>query len=163
MGWLSLKAGYLITRLCARITQSTKEDIVMSHQKSNPSDYELSDKRTSAGVRFADVPEDSRYLVEWIEGCHSFHAQLPSLDDLPIPVALTELPRLHPDRPRGSRAMLCAHGAKGRLDGLRAGAWTVTPFNDWRFAVFDDGEIGWIPKETVLPKALFVPFRNDIN
>ena len=135
----------------------------MSHQKSNPSKHELFNKRTSAGVRFADVPEDSRHLVEWIEGCHSFHAQLPSLDDLPIPVALTELPRLHPDRPRGSRAMLCAHGAKGRLDGLRAGAWTVTPFNDWRFAVFDDGEIGWIPKETVLPKSLFVPFRNDIN
>lgn len=57
----------------------------MSHQKSNPSDHELSNKRTSAGVRFADVPEDSRHLVEWIEGCHSFHAQLPSLDDLPIP------------------------------------------------------------------------------
>ena len=30
MEWLSLTAGHLITRLCARITQSTKEDNVMS-------------------------------------------------------------------------------------------------------------------------------------
>ena len=29
MGWLSLKAGHLITRLCARMLQSTKEDNVM--------------------------------------------------------------------------------------------------------------------------------------
>ena len=30
MEWLSLTAGHLITRLCARILQSTKEDNVMS-------------------------------------------------------------------------------------------------------------------------------------
>jgi hypothetical protein len=29
MGWLSLKAGHLITRLCALILKSTKEDSVM--------------------------------------------------------------------------------------------------------------------------------------
>jgi hypothetical protein len=29
MGWLSLKAGHLITRLCALILKSTKEDNVM--------------------------------------------------------------------------------------------------------------------------------------
>ena len=135
----------------------------MSHSKLDSTNHELSNKKSSAGVRFADVPEDSRHLVEWIEGCHSFDAQLPCLGELPIPKILTQISSLHPDRPRGSRAMLCAHGAKGRLDGLRAGAWTVTPFNDWRFAVFEDGEVGWIPKETVLPKSLFIPFRNDIQ
>ena len=76
---------------------------------------------------------------------------------------LYQLPALHPDRPRGSRAMLCAHGARGRLVGLRLGAWTVTPFNDWRYAIFPDGVVGWIPKEIDLPKSLFVPFRNDIH
>ena len=60
----------------------------MSHSKLNSTNHELSNKRTSAGVRFADVPEDCCYLVEWIEGCHSFDAQLPCLSELPIPCLL---------------------------------------------------------------------------
>ena len=163
MGWLSLKAGHLITRLCARMLQSTKEDNVMSRLKIDPIIDELAHKETSAGVKFKDIPNDARHEVEWIEGCHVFNRHLPSLDELPVPRILYRLPALHPDRPRGSRAMLCAHGARGRLVGLRLGAWTVTPFNDWRYAIFPDGVVGWIPKEIDLPKPLFVPFRNDIH
>jgi len=163
MGWLSLKAGHLITRLCDRILQSTKEENVMSRLKIDSISHELSNKKTSAGVRFIDVPGDARHEVEWIDGCHVFSSNLPTLDDMPVPEILYQLPVLHPDRPRGSRAMLCAHGAKGRLVGLRPGAWTVTPFNDWRYAIFPDGQVGWIPKDVDLPQALFIPFRNDIQ
>jgi hypothetical protein len=35
--------------------------------------------------------------------------------------------------------------------------------NDWRYAIFPDGDIGWIPKELDLPQALFVNFSNDSN
>jgi len=76
---------------------------------------------------------------------------------LPVPDVLMQMPVLHPDRPTGSRAMLCISGAKGRLVGLRAGAWTVTPFNNWRYAVFPNDQVGWIPNEIVLPEALFIP------
>jgi len=161
--WLFLKAGHLITRLCARISQSTKEDNDMSRLKTDSTNNELATKKTSAGVSFSDVPEHARSRVEWIEGCHSFDGQLPSFDELPIPAILYQLPILHPDRPRGSRAMICAHGAKGRLIGLRAGAWTVTPMNDWRYAIFPDGDVGWISKEVDLPQALFVNFSNKSN
>jgi hypothetical protein len=163
MGWLSLKAGHLITRLCARMLQSTKEDNVMSRLKIDPLIDELAHKETSAGIKFKDIPDDARHEVEWIEGCHVFNRHLPSLDELPVPRILYQLSALHPDRPRGSRAMLCAHGAKGRLVGLRPGAWTVTPFNDWRYAIFPNGQVGWIPKEMDLPQTLFVPFRNDVH
>ena len=57
----------------------------MSHSKLDSTNHELSNKKTSAGVRFADVPEDSRHLVEWIEGCHSFDAQLPCLGEASYP------------------------------------------------------------------------------
>ncbi|MDA9371587.1 hypothetical protein N9R09_00615 [Porticoccaceae bacterium] len=93
----------------------------MSHSKLDSTNHELSNKKTSAGVRFADVPEDARHEVEWIDGCHTFNGQLPSLDELPVPEVLTQLPSLNPDRPTGSKAMLCIHGARGRLVGLRAG------------------------------------------
>jgi len=122
----------------------------------------LSCNVTSNGVPFSDVPEHARSRVEWIEGCHSFDGQLPSFDELPIPPILYQLPVLHPDRPRGSRAMICAHGAKGRLVGLRPGAWTVTPFNNWHYAIFPDGDVGWIPNDIDLPEALFVPHRDGI-
>ena len=135
----------------------------MPRIKIDSTNNEVATKKTSAGVSFSDVPEHARSRVEWIEGCHSFNGQLPGFDELPIPSILYQLPVLHPDRPRGSRAMICAHGAKGRLIGLRAGAWTVTPMNDWRFAIFPDGDVGWIPKELDLPQALFVNFSNDSN
>jgi hypothetical protein len=41
MDWLPLRAGHLITRLCARVLQSTKEDNDMSDvSKSSSSDTE---------------------------------------------------------------------------------------------------------------------------
>ena len=89
----------------------------MSHSKLDSTNHELSNKKTSAGVRFADVPEHARHEVEWIDGCHTFNGQLPSLDELPVPEVLKQLPSLNPDRPTGSKAMLCIHGARGRLDG----------------------------------------------
>ena len=135
----------------------------MSRLKIAPIIDELAHKETSAGVKFKDVPIDARHEVEWIEGCHVFNRNLPTLNELPVPRILYQLPALHPDRPRGSRAMLCAHGAKSRLVGLRPGAWTVTPFNDWRYAIFPDGQVGWIPTEMDLPQTLFVPFRNDVH
>ena len=135
----------------------------MSRLKIAPIIDELAHKETSAGVKFKDVPIDARHEVEWIEGCHVFNRNLPTLNELPVPRILYQLPALHPDRPRGSRAMLCAHGAKGRLVGLRPGAWTVTPFNEWRYAIFPNGQVGWIPKEINLPQTLFVPFRNDVH
>lgn len=115
---------------------------------------------TSNGVPFSEVPEYARSKVEWIEGLHYFSGPLPSLEEYPVPDVLMQMPVLHPDRPTGSRAMLCASGAKGRLVGLRAGAWTVTPFNNWRYAVFPNDQVGWIPNEIVLPEALFIPYRD---
>ena len=135
----------------------------MSHSKLDSTNHDLSNKKTSAGVRFADVPEHARHEVEWIDGCHTFNGQLPSLDELPVPEVLEQLPSLNPDRPTGSKAMLCIHGARGRLVGLRAGAWTVPPFGYWRYAMYPDGNVGWLPKDIDLPKALFIPFRNDIQ
>lgn len=123
----------------------------------------LSYNVTSDGIPFSEVPDDVRDKVEWVEGLHRFSLALPGLDELPVPDILNQMPVLHPDRPRGSKAMLCAHGAKGRLVGLRPGAWTVTPFNDWRYAVFPDGKIGWIPKDIELPEKLFIPLRDDMQ
>jgi hypothetical protein len=70
---------------------------------------------------------------------------------------MTEITRL------GLEVKPFGHGAKGRLVGLRPGVWTVTPFNDWRYSIFPDGVVGWIPKEIDLPQTLFVPFRNDVH
>jgi len=120
----------------------------------------LSYNVTSNGVPFSEVPEYAREKVEWIEGVHYFSGPLPSLEEFPVPDVLMQMPVLHPDRPTGSRAMLCASGAKERLVGLRAGAWTVTPFNNWRYAVFPNDQVGWIPNEIVLPEALFIPYRD---
>lgn len=39
----------------------------------------------------------------------------------------------------------------------------IAPMNNWRYAIFPDGDVGWIPKELDLPQALFVNFSNDSN
>ena len=79
---------------------------------------------------------------------------------LPLPRILYQLTAL---RPGGFRAMLCAHGAKDRLVGLRSGGWTLTPLNDWYYTIFPGGQVGWILTEMSLPKTQFVPFRNDLH
>ena len=76
----------------------------MSRLKIAPIIDELAHKETSAGVKFKDVPIDARHEVEWIEGCHVFNRNLPTLNELPVPRILYQLPTLHPDRPRGSAA-----------------------------------------------------------
>ena len=89
--------------------------------------------------------------------------QLPPMDDIPVPDILLELPYLHPDRPRGASAMIDAAGAKARLRGCRPGAWLVSPKTDWHWAVWPDGNIGWLPMSVVMPPELQVSPRNDAS
>jgi hypothetical protein len=99
---------------------------------------------TSAGVNWNEVPEFARHHVAWIDGRYG----------------ATET-ALHPDRPTGSKAMLDAHGARARLAGHRAGAWILSPFTGWKWAVFPDGQVHWVPSNVELPVSLRVQPRND--
>ena len=77
---------------------------------------------TSAGVPWSEVPASVVHFVEWMEGRHGpAQDRLPSIDDVPIPPVLYSLPRLHPDRPRGSKPMIDVHGARARLSNCRPG------------------------------------------
>ena len=117
---------------------------------------------TSAGVRLSDVPEFARHDVEWMEGVHgSATDYLPPEADVAIPEILYSLPELHPDRPRGSKAMIDAHGARHRLKHCRPGGWLISSFAGGKWAVWPNGHIGWVPKDVELPKALRVSNRND--
>jgi hypothetical protein len=119
---------------------------------------------TSAGVPWSEVPGSVVGLVEWMDGKHG-PAQdgLPSIEEVPIPPVLYELPWLHPDRPRGSKPMLDVHGAKVRLSRCRPGAWLKSPFTGWQWAKWPNGEVGWLPKSIVLPASLRVGTRNDLQ
>ena len=97
----------------------------MSRRKSDRSAADSSDV-TSAGLPWSEVGDDVLYKVEWIDGRHGSAKEiLPPIDQIPIPAVLFSLPHLHADRPRGSKAMLDAHGAAapalGCLAPLRAG------------------------------------------
>ena len=71
---------------------------------------------TSAGVPWSEVPEFARPHVAWIDGRHgSVETPLPSLESVLVPDILNKLPYLHPGRPRGSKSMLDAAGARARL------------------------------------------------
>ena len=103
------------------------------------------------------VPEWALPDVEWMDGRHgSAKDLLPSISEVPIPDALLSLPSLHPDRPRGSKAMLDAHGARARLGECRPGAWVVSAFTGEKWAKWPSGEIGWVPRNVALPDALRV-------
>ncbi len=93
----------------------------------------------------------------------SAQAALPPIDAEPVPKILYRLPAMHPDRPTGSKAMLDAHGARARLAGRRAGAWIISPFTGWKWAVFPDGEVHWVPSNAELPVSLRVQARNDVQ
>jgi hypothetical protein len=68
---------------------------------------------TSAGVPWSEVSDCAKHHVEWIDGRHgSSQRPLPSLDEVPVPDILNKLPRLHEQRPRGSKAMIDAAGAR---------------------------------------------------
>ena len=122
------------------------------------------DHITSVGDRLGDVPEFARHDVEWMEGVHgSAKEDLPSQTDVPTPDVLNSLPWLHPDRPRGSKAMIDVHGANYRLQNCRPGAWLTSSFTGWKWAVWPGGQIGWLPNDVELPKSLTVANRNDVQ
>ncbi len=105
-----------------------------------------------------------RHDLVWMDGRHGpAQGLVPSLDEEPIPEALFRLPRLHPQRPRGSKPMLDVAGAKARLRDARPGAWVISPFTGWKWAKFPDGEVGWIAPDVTLPEALQVTARNDLQ
>jgi len=43
------------------------------------------------------------------------------------------LPPLHPERPRGIKAMLDAAGTKARLAGTQPGAWLESLITGWKW------------------------------
>ena len=111
----------------------------------------------SAGVPWKEVPEFARDDVAWIDGRHGpAHTSLPSEVAVPILNVLESTPRLHPDRPRGSKPMLDVAGARARLRDARPGAWLISPLTGWKWAKWPDGEVGWLPMEVELPASLEV-------
>jgi hypothetical protein len=119
---------------------------------------------TSAGVPWSEVPASVVHFVEWMDGIHGpARDSLPPVDEVPIPPILYSLPRLHPDRPRGSTPMLDVHGAKSRLSKCRPGAWLRSPYTGWQWAKWPDGEVGWLRKDISLPASLRVRTRNDLQ
>ena len=119
---------------------------------------------TSAGVAWSDVPEHALHHVEFMDGAHGgFDGDLPSLEEFPVPETLLVLPRLHEDRPRGTKPMIDVAGAKARLGGCRPGAWMISPFTGWKWAKWPNGDIGWVPQATELPRELLVPARDDLQ
>lgn len=120
---------------------------------------------TSAGVPWSEVPEFARADVAWMDGRHGSATQssLPPVDVVPVPDILYRLPYLHEDRPRGSRAMIDAAGARARLRDVRPGAWLISPYTAWKWAKWPSGDVGWLPKDIELPVTLRVMARNDIQ
>jgi hypothetical protein len=76
---------------------------------------------------------------------------------------LNRLPCLHDQRPRGSRAMIDAAGARARLREVRPGAWLISPYTGWKWAKWPSGDVGWLPSDVELPPSQRVPARNDIQ
>ena len=90
---------------------------------------------TSAGIPWSEVPDYVLTKLEWMDGRHGpAREPLPPIEQVRIPVVLFTLPCLHEDRPRGSKAMIDAQGAKLRLSNCRPGAWVMSPFTGWRWA-----------------------------
>jgi hypothetical protein len=98
---------------------------------------------TSAGVPWSEVPEFARADVAWIDGRHgSAQSTLPPVEVVPVPDILRRLPYLHEDRPRGSKAMLDAAGARARLRDVRPDAWLISPFTGQKWAKWPSGQVG---------------------
>jgi hypothetical protein len=123
-----------------------------------------SSEPTSAGVPWSEVPDAPCPYTEWLDGRQGPAENiLPSVDEIPIPEVLLTLPVLHAGRPRGSKPMADVHGARQRLANCRPGAWLISPYTGWRWAKWPNGEVGWLSPDTVLPGALRVRSRNDIQ
>ena len=75
MDWLSLGAGHLITRLCARMLQSTKEDNVMSNINQSP-DGDIKSKRSTTSKPRVKVkrltPAEARAFRKRMGLCDSY-------------------------------------------------------------------------------------------
>lgn len=153
-----------LCRLVAAHAETVREFTASMSNKSGPKSLparkpNLSQQAdvTSAGVPWSEVPDFAKPDVAWIDG-RGAHAEtvLPGIDEIPIPEILELLPVLHENRPRGSKAMLDAAGARSRLAALRPGAWLISPFTGWKWAVWHDGHVGWLPADIVLPTELKV-------
>jgi hypothetical protein len=135
----------------------------MTELSEEPEEMDVLDV-TSCGVPWSEVTEDVIHYVEWMDGRHGASQEpLPSADQEPIPPILYKLPQLHPKRPRGSKPMLDVSGAKKRLANCRPGAWLRSPYTGWQWAVWPNGEVGWVPRDIDLPNALRVSFRNGLQ
>lgn len=119
---------------------------------------------TSAGIPWSRVGHEGRETVEWMDGrLGPAKNPLPTLRAVPVPETLLALPRLHPDRPRGSKAMLDAAGARHRLTRVRPGAWLVSLITGSKWAKWPDGHVGWVPGSIELPQSLRVDCRDDLQ
>ena len=121
--------------------------------------HEHTGSRRASGlpVPWSEAPDFARPHVEWLDGRRvPTDDGLPPVDQFPIPDVLFILPVLNPRRPTGSKAMADAHGARQRLANCRPGAWLISPYSEWRWAKWPDGEVGRLPKDTVLPDCLRV-------
>jgi len=74
-----------------------------------------------------------------------------------LPGFLADLPRFHPDRPTGSKAILDSGMAMNRLCNFGPGFWVVSPYSGWVWVKWADGRVGWVPAKTSLPKKYEVP------
>jgi hypothetical protein len=117
---------------------------------------------TSAGAPWKEAPELARSNVAWMDGRNgSAQSTLPSIEDVPVPDVFTRLPRPHVNRPRGSKAMIDAAGAKARLKAARAGAWLISSYTGRKWAKWPDGNVGWLPADVKLPPNLKVSAANS--
>jgi hypothetical protein len=66
---------------------------------------------------------------------------------------LSTMRRPHPDRPRGSKAMGDAWGAKRCLVMSEPGSWVISPSTNRIWARWPGGEIDWLPPSVLLPSA----------
>jgi hypothetical protein len=150
------RSGSVWSRSVARA-----ENIFMSKRKPNNA---TAGDVTSAGIPWSEVPDYVLTKVEWMDGRHGpAREPLPSIDQVRIPAVLFTLPCLHEDRPRGSKAMIDAQGAKLRLSNCRPGAWVMSPVTGWRWAKWPTGEVGWVPANVALPESLRVGPGDDIQ
>jgi hypothetical protein len=143
--------------------RETDGGIFMSKRKSNTL-ATGSSELTSAGIPWSEVPHAPCPYTEWLDGRQGpAEDPLPSVEKIPVPEVLLNNPRLHPDRPRGSKPMADVHCAKQRLANCRPGAWLISPYTGWRWAKWPNGEVGWLSADTMLPDCLRVRSRDDIQ